>query len=521
MTDMDKQITEGSKYKGDASELCPHPWAAVGSLLIGFFMLMIDISIVSVANPSIQRGLGASLTETIWVTSAYLLGLAAPLLISGRLGDRFGQRNMFFIGMAVFTAASLACGLAPSAGVLIAARAVQGVGGSFMSPQSQATIVKIFPPHRRGAAMGLWGSVSGVAMLVGPMLGGFLVQGVGWQSIFLINVPVGVVGLILVARFVPKFPTNRPRLDWTGVLLSGAGIFFVVFGLQEGSDIGWGPIWGPVTIIDILIAGVALLAAFVFWQTRARNPLVPLGLFRTRDFSLANSAIFLVGMAVTSMSLPLMYFIQVGRGLDPLLSAIFMIPSAVVGAVLAPFVGRSFVAKFGANRVACFGLAAFAAGLIAYTTLFTPTSNIWLLLIPGVVLGLGNGCMWSPIAMSATHQLPLSQAGVGAGVYNTVRQIGSALGSALMTVLMNTLLTAHNVNPAILQQNVQGAPLASDVAASFSRAMAGALWLPAGVALAGAVIAAFLSGRAGRRAASDTNSEGTTEPASSNHAPFQ
>ncbi|MCL2826867.1 MAG: MFS transporter, partial [Eggerthellaceae bacterium] len=196
----------------DASELCPHPWAAVWSLLIGFFMLMIDMSIVSVANPSIQSGLGASLTETIWVTSAYLLGLAAPLLIAGRLGDRFGQRTMFFLGMVIFTLSSLVCGLAPSVSILIVARAVQGIGGSFMSPQSQATIVRIFPPHRRGAAMGLWGSVSGIAMLIGPMLGGFLVQSAGWQSIFLINVPVGVVGSILVLRFVPKLPTSRPRL---------------------------------------------------------------------------------------------------------------------------------------------------------------------------------------------------------------------------------------------------------------------------------------------------------------------
>ncbi|MCL2826715.1 MAG: MFS transporter, partial [Eggerthellaceae bacterium] len=333
----------------------------------------------------------------------------------------------------------------------------------------------------------------------------------GWQSIFLINVPVGVVGSILVLRFVPKLPTSRPRLDWTGVVLSGIGIFLVVFGLQEGADQGWGPIWGPITIVEIIVAGILMLIAFVFWQTRARNPLVPLALFRTRDFSLANAAIFLIGLCVASMSLPLLYFIQVARGLDPMLSAVFMMPSAVVGAIIAPFVGARFVAKFGANRVACFGLLTYAAGLIGYIVLLTPTSNIWLALIPSAITGLGSSCMWSPISMSATHELPQAQAGVGAGIYNTIRQIGSALGSALMTVLMTTLLITYGVDPSIIQQHVQGVALAPALAAPFSQAMAGSLWLPAGVAIAGAVLAAFLTSSAGRQAEPTPQAESHVE----------
>ena len=487
-----------NKASTDASVLCARPWAAVWSMLIGFFMLMIDSSILSVANPSIQQGLGASLTETIWVTSAYLLGLAVPLLVAGRMGDRFGQRTVFMAGMALFTVSSLACGLAPSVGVLIAARAVQGVGGSLMTPQSQAVIVRIFPPQRRGAAMGLWGSVSGIALLVGPILGGFLVQQAGWQAIFLINVPVGVVGLVLAARFIPRLPTSRPRFDWAGVLLSGAGILLVVFGLQEGSERNWGQIWGPVTIPQILGAGVVLLAVFVVTQARGREPLLPLALFRDRDFSLANATIFMVGIAVTSMSLPLLYFVQVGRGFDPLLSAVFMMPSAVVGGVLAPLVGSRLVAKLGAQRVACFGLLAFAASLVWYTVYFTPDSAIWFALLPSTLAGIGNACTWSPLAMSATHHLPPARAGAGAGVYNTVRQVGATLGSALMATLMTVLLSIHGVAPDIVARHTPGAPLPTGTDAAFCQAMAQALWFPAGVAVAGAVCAAFLTGQAGR-----------------------
>jgi len=483
----------------DATALCARPWAAVWSLLIGFFMLMIDASILSVANPSIQRGLGASLTETIWVTSAYLLGLAVPLLVAGRLGDRFGQRTMFLIGMAVFTLSSLACGLAPSVRILIAARAVQGIGGSLMTPQSQAVIVRIFPPHRRGAAMGLWGSVSGIAMLIGPVLGGFLVQAAGWQSIFLINVPVGVVGLVLAARFVPKLPTSRPKFDWSGVILSGAGILLVVYGLQEGANRAWRRVWGPVTIPEIIVVGVLLLVIFVVNQAKADDPLLPLNLFRDRDFSLANSSIFLVGIAVTSMSLPLLYFVQVARGFDPMLSAVFMMPSAVVGAIIAPMVGARVVAKLGANRVASFGLIVYSGSLFWMTAYFTPSSNIWLALIPSAIMGVGNACMWSPLAMSATHHLPPARAGAGAGVYNTVRQVGSTLGSAIMATLMNATLTAHGVSSAIVMGHQIGVALPPSVSAEFSRAMAQSLYLPCAVALVGAVCAAFLSGQAGRR----------------------
>jgi len=464
-------------------------------MLVGFFMLMMDMSIVSVANPSIQIGLDASLTQTIWVTSAYLLALAVPLLLAGRLGDRFGQKTMFMIGMALFTVSSAWCGLAPNIGTLIAARALQGVGGACMSPQTQAMIVRIFPPHRRGAAMGLWGSVSGIAMLVGPILGGFLVQFSGWQAIFLINIPVGVIGLVLAWRFLPKWTTRRPRFDWIGVLLSGMGILLIVFGLQEGVAHDWGRVWGPITIVEVIIAGVVLVAVFIVHQAKARNPLIPLRLYRDRDFSLGSSTMFLIGMGITGMSLPLLYFIQVARGLEPMMSAVFMMPSAVVGGVLAPLVGGKVVGRVGANRVALFGLTMMAGAMAWYTIYLTPTSNIWLAILPGLIAGLGNACMWSPVSMSATHHILPPDAGAASGLYNTGRQVGSVLGSALMNTLMNTRLVAHGIDPSIASHHTTLTP---EQSAGFSLAMADSMWLPFGVFAGGALLAIFLTGQAGR-----------------------
>jgi len=465
-------------------------------MLVGFFMLMLDMSIVSVANPSLQAGLDASLTQTIWVTSAYLLGVAVPLLVSGRLGDRFGQKTIFMIGMGVFTISSLACGLAPSITTLIAARAVQGVGGSLMSPQTQAMIVRIFPPDKRGAAMGLWGSVSGIAMLVGPVLGGLLVHYSGWQAIFLINVPVGIVGLFLAWRYLPRLTTTKPRFDWLGVGLSGMAILLIVYGLQEGVSRDWGRVWGPITIPDLIGAGVVLAVIFVIVQSRASGPLIPLRLFRDRDFSLANSIIFLIGVGITGMSLPLLYFVQVARGMDPLMSALFMVPSAVIGGILAPFVGGRIVGRVGANRVAFAGLVLMAVSLAWYTVYLTPDSVIWLALLPGCTAGVGNACMWSPVSLSATHNLPPADAGAGAGVYNTVRQVGSALGAALMNTLMNARLWAHGIDPSIAAERT---PLTFAQSSGFSAAMSESMWLPVAVFAAGSVLAVFLTGKAGRR----------------------
>ncbi|OLT09752.1 hypothetical protein BJF78_05840 [Pseudonocardia sp. CNS-139] len=208
--------------------------------MIGFFMILVDATIVSVATPAIMTGLGADVNAVVWVTSAYLLAYAVPLLVTGRLGDRFGPKNVYLVGLALFTLASLWCGLTNSVGELVVARVFQGLGASMMTPQTMAVITRTFPADKRGRAMSLWGAVAGVATLVGPILGGVLVDGLGWEWIFFVNVPVGVVAFVLAVRLVPALETHVHRFDLLGVVLSAVGMFLLVFGIQEGQTYDWG-----------------------------------------------------------------------------------------------------------------------------------------------------------------------------------------------------------------------------------------------------------------------------------------
>ena len=311
------------------------PWPALFALCLGFFMILVDSTIVSVATPAIIADLQADVNDVVWVTSAYLLAYAVPVLITGRLGDRFGPKKLYLTGLTVFTLASLWCGLTGSIEMLIAARVVQGLGASMITPQTMAIITRIFPAARRGKAMGLWGATAGVATLVGPILGGVLVDGLGWEWIFFINVPVGLIGFALAWRLVPSLETHSHRFDWLGVALSGTGMFLLVFGIQEGHQYDW-----STAIWAMIIAGLAILALFVLWQrVNKQEPLVPLGLFSDRNFSLANVAISVMGFAITAMAIPIMIWAQVVRGLSPTQSALLLVPMAIMTIVLARPVG--------------------------------------------------------------------------------------------------------------------------------------------------------------------------------------
>src|SRR6478609_980624 len=211
-----------------------NPWHALWAMLVGFFMILVDSTIVAVANKRIMEALDTDYDGVIWVTSAYLLAYAVPLLVAGRLGDRFGPKNLYLVGLAVFTAASLWCGLSGSIEMLIAARVLQGVGAALLTPQTLSTITRIFPAERRGVAMSLWGATAGVATLVGPLAGGVLVGWLGWQWIFFVNVPIGIIGLGLAFALIPDLPTEKHGFDLLGVALSGVGMFMAVFAMQEG-----------------------------------------------------------------------------------------------------------------------------------------------------------------------------------------------------------------------------------------------------------------------------------------------
>ncbi len=473
------------------------PWPALWALVIGFFMILVDTTIVSVANPAIKAALDPdtnNLDNVVWVTSAYLLAYAVPLLVTGRLGDRFGPRNIYLIGLTIFTLASLGCGLSTSLESLIIMRAAQGIGASLLTPQTMSVITRTFPAHQRGAAMGLWGGASGVAMLVGPLAGGVLVDSLGWEWIFFINLPVGVVGFVLAWILVPRLETHAHRFNLLGVVLSAVALFLIVFGLQEGEHYDWGIIWGPISVWGMIIAGLVILGIFVWQQAVTKSePLLPLGLFRDRNFWVSNVGIAVVGFVVTSQSLSLMFFIQLGRGLTPTQAALLMIPMAVIAGVLSPFAGR-LLDRIDPRFMLVPGLLLVVTALVWYASLMKPDTPVWLFLLPSAVLGLGNAGMWGPLATTTTRNLPMQHAGAGSGVYNATRTVGSAIGSAAMAAFMQSRLTANlpGSDGAGSAAGQMGGQLPPEIAGPFSTAMAQATLLPAAVMLIGVVVVLFM-----------------------------
>ena len=479
-------------------------WRALWALVIGFFMILLDTTIVSMAMPAIMGALEADLTSIIWVNSAYLLTFAVPLLVTGRLGDRFGPRNIYLIGLAVFTVSSLWCGLSPSIGSLIAARALQGLGAAMMSPQSMTLITRLFPYAHRGAAMGVWGAVAGIASLIGPIAGGVLVDTLGWEWIFFINLPIGVLTFLLVMRRVPKLPVHSPTFDWVGVVLSAGAMFALVFGIQEGDSTGWQPFIGPIGSVHLIIAGVLLMAVFIWWQARTRlAPLVPLGLFKDRNFSLANLGISFMGLSITTLSLPMIFYLQSVRGLTPTQAALLLSPMAIVAAICAPLVGKS-VTRHDPRVFAVPGFLLFGGGIVAYALLMHAQTPLWILLLPSAVQGVGSALIWPSLSLTATRDLGPANAGAGSGVYNTTRQIGAVLGSALIAVMMQSRIAAQVATleggpgmeqvPDISGELTPGVELPQFLHEAISLGLGEALLLPGLVALAAVVVVCFFRG---------------------------
>ena len=428
----------------------------------------------------------------IWVTSAYLLAYAVPLLVAGRLGDRFGPKNLYLIGLAIFTAASLWCGLSGSIGMLISARVVQGLGAGLLTPQTLSAITRIFPAERRGVAMSVWGATAGVATLVGPLAGGVLVDSLGWQWIFFVNVPIGIVGIALAVRLVPVLPTDQHRFDILGVLLSGVAMFLIVFGLQEGQSHHWS-LWIWATIAG----GVAMMGAFVYWQRVNKNePLIPLRVFSDRDFSLSNARDRGDGLRGGGD----------GAAADVLPAGGMRVVAHEIGAGDGADGGghRPARARGGPHRrplpsrpIVGFGFATLAVALTWLSIEMTPTTPMWRLVLPFAAMGVGMALIWAPLAATATRNLPPDLAGAGSGVYNATRQVGSVLGSASMAAFMT-----WRIGDELPPQPDGAAPrgegavtqLPAFLHAPFSDAMSQSTLLPAFVALFGVVAALFLLG---------------------------
>ena len=477
-----------------------NPWRALWALCFGFFMILVDSTIVSVAMPDIMASLDADINAVIWVTSAYLLAYVVPLLITGRLGDRFGPKRVYLVGLVVFTLSSLWCGLTTSVEALIVARVIQGMGAASMTPQTMAVITRIFPPDRRGAAMGMWGAVAGIATLVGPILGGVLVDAFGWEWIFFINVPVGIIALVMAIWLVPSLETHPHRFDWFGVALSALGMFLLVYGIQQAPGAGWGPLIGPVTVPFVIAGGLVVLSAFVLWQRiNTSEVLVPLSLFKDRNFTLAAIAMTTVGFGVTSMAFPIMLWAQTVLGCSPTQAALLLAPMAMLSGVLAPFVGR--LVDHGDPRIlAGIGLGSFSIALFWLGSILDKDTSLWAVIPPVLLLGVANGFMWSSISSTATRNLPLHHAGAGSGVYNTVRQVGAVLGSAAISAAMESRLAANlGTSSGVGTEAGAGAggpgPMSGAMpdapATGFAHAMGQSLWVPAGLVIIGFIAVLF------------------------------
>ncbi len=462
------------------------PWPALFALCLGFFMILVDTTIVSVATPAIISDLHADVNSVVWVTSAYLLAYAVLVLITGRLGDRFGPKNLYLLGLTVFTLASLWCGLTHTIEMLIIARVVQGVGAALLTPQTMSVITRIFPSDRRGQAMALWGATAGVATLVGPILGGILVAAFGWEWIFFINLPVGVIGFVLAVRLVPTLPTHTHSFDWLGVALSGLGMFFLVFGIQQGHKYHWNA-W----VVTSIAAGLVLFAAFVFWQAvNRREPLVPLRLFGDRNFSISNFAISTMSFTATAMGFPIMIYAQLVRGDSPLVASLLLVPMAVMSIILAPIVGR-FTDRVHPRILTGAGFAITAVAIYLLSQSLTATGSVLPILGSMALLGVGMAGIWAPLAATATRNLPMNLAGAGSGVYNATRQVGAVLGSAAIAVLLDARLAAHGLSGGQRADTGVVQQLPAIVRAPFSEAMSETLLLPVGVLLLGLVSVMF------------------------------
>jgi EmrB/QacA subfamily drug resistance transporter len=437
-----------------------NPWLILFALCLGFFMILLDTTIVNVAIPQMGDHLHADLSQILWIVNGYILVYAVLLITAGRLGDLYGPKQLFILGLVIFTAASAACGLAENSTQMIIFRLVQGLGGALLTPQTLSTITMIFPPEKRGAAFGLWGAVAGVSTVAGPTLGGWLVTDYSWRWIFFVNVPVGIITLTLAALVMPNIKLNRRhKLDLGGVALSSAALFLITYGLIEGQPHDWGKVWGPITIPMVIGAGVVLLALFLVLQYLERDgePLVPFSLFKDRNFATMNFVVGAIGFGMLGLFLPLTIFLQSVLGLSALQAGLTTAPMSIISMFVAPLAGR-YADRVGGKWILFFGVALFAGGM-GILIASSHVGSTRLHLLPGlIVAGFGLGMTFAPLQTIAMRDVEPRMAGAASGVINTTRQLGAVIGSAAVGALLQSQLTDKFTNDATAQAN---GPLAS------------------------------------------------------------
>ncbi|HEY8830556.1 MAG TPA: DHA2 family efflux MFS transporter permease subunit [Candidatus Limnocylindria bacterium] len=422
-----------------------NPWLVLMVFSLGLFMTLLDLTIVNIAIPSIVDDLKAPLDGILWMLNAYSLVYAVLLITSARLGDMFGPRALFVTGVATFTVASGLSGLAQDPTQLILARAAQGLGAAMIAPQGLPMITSLFAPEKRAGVFAVFGILAGLAVVLGPTLGGLIVTNLGWRWIFYVNIPVGVALIVAAFTLVPDLRLGKShRLDLPGVVLASVGLLLVVYGLIEGQRFDWGTVTGFITIPEIIAAGVVLLVAFVFYErgVQDREPLLPFAVFENRNFTLMVFVLMAMGFAILGVFLPLTIYFQSVLGFDAFTAGLTIAPMP-----LAMMVGSGFVAsqvqKIGPKPFLFVGLTLFtiALGYIAWTV--SADGGRWALL-PGLILmGIGMSGVWTPLYDLATRDLKPELAGTASGVLNTMQELGTVIASAAIgAVLQNQLATS-------------------------------------------------------------------------------
>jgi EmrB/QacA subfamily drug resistance transporter len=446
-------------------------WWTLAAVAFGLFMIMLDNTVVNVALPSIGRDFDTDLSELEWVVNGYALTFGVLMLTGGKLADLLGRRRIFIAGLAIFTLASLACGLATSAEFLIGARIVQGVGSALMNPATLSIIIATFPPRQRGMAIGIWAGVSAMALAIGPLLGGIITEHIDWSWVFFINIPVGVLGIV-VARLVideSRDTSAVQRLDLPGLAVSAIALFALTYGLIEANQHGW---TSPLILSLFAVAAVGLVG-FVLLEQHQRVPMLDLSLFRNPTFAGANAVMMLVGLAMFGVFLFVTLYMQNVLGYSPTEAGATFLPMTILIVLLAPVAGK-LSDHVGSRWLMASGMTLVSVSLLLDTRL-DAGSNFWDILPPLIVGGIGMAFAMTPTTAAAMGSVPVDKAGVGSAVLNSMRQVGGSLGIAVLGAIIVSYISVEPPDPRAQEEFVEG--------------FHSALYVAAAIALAGAIVA--------------------------------
>ena len=413
-------------------------WWTLIAVCVAIFMLLLDITVVNVALPDIQHSLNSSFADLQWVVDAYSLTLAAFLLTAGVVGDMFGRRIVFAVGLAVFSLASLVCGLSTSSLMLNLSRGVQGVGGAIMFATSLALIAQAFQGKDRGTAFGIFGAVTGGAVAVGPLVGGAITSAIGWRWIFFVNVPIGVVAIVVtLTKIAESRDPNTRRIDWVGFVSFSVSLFMLVFALVRGNDDGW----SSTTIVSLFIGSAVLMAVFIFNEAKTRDPMLDLHLFRRPAVVGVSIVAFCMSASIFAMFLYLTLYVQDSLGYGPLPAGIRFLPLTLLAFLVAPFAGRLTV-RVKSRYLLGVGMLLITGGLLLMTTI--KASSAWTVLLPGFILaGIGIGTVNPVLASASISVVEPQRSGMASGTNNTFRQVGIATGIGVLGAIFQSQIVSH------------------------------------------------------------------------------